>query len=519
NVDFNFISLADVPIGGICVSNIQCRGSNYSGVCWNLRCTCRAGCTAIQNSCYPNAEKVTLGGFCHWKWQCTGTFNADVCKDNRCTCKSGFISHNQRCFQADVPIGGLCVSDIQCRDANYSAVCLKWKCTCREGYTAIQNSCFEGSVAFGGFCHWNKQCTGSLYADVCKNNSCVCKSGYISYNQTCYQGNVAIGGFCHWNEQCTGSLHADVCKNNSCVCKSGYISYNQTCYQELNFDNVCFSWNQTCKDLTRECSILRNQNVGICVCKLEYLGFGAICLEGNLKINQSCERNEQCTATQDLECQNGTCMCRDWHVPVNETYCIPVKINGKEAGKMFLNREQANGLGATIGSVFGGFFLGVVFSALIAYLISRRYKTSMPKRDETSIKFDRHSAHIAPMSESNRTQSAKNTEQTYKRKIVNVPPYSPSMESPTYSNVKEAKTSQMKEDDVYNHLHEKEDEETENVYNQASCSSGQTTEDDYGHLNAGRSNEGVVLPEDDVYAHTEAANNDNYFVLENQSQI
>ncbi|XP_062584954.1 uncharacterized protein LOC134246581 [Saccostrea cucullata] len=212
-------------------------------------------------------------------------------------------------------------------------------------------------------------------------------------------------------------------------------------------------------------------------------------------------------------------MCRDGHVTVNETYCKPVEINGKEPAKMFLNQEQANGIGATIGAVFGGFFLGVVLSALITYLISRRYMANIQKRDETSIKFDGHSTHIAPISESNRTQSAKTTEQTYQRKIVNVPPYSPSMESPMYSNVKEAKTSQMKEEDVYNHLHEKEHEEPENVYNHASCSSGLTTEADYGHLNAGRSNEGVVLPEDDVYAHTEAANHDNYFVLENQSQI
>ncbi|XP_062596057.1 uncharacterized protein LOC134257456 [Saccostrea cucullata] len=143
----------------------------------------------------------------------------------------------------------------------------------------------------------------------------------------------------------------------------------------------------------------------------------------------------------------------------------------------------------------------------------------MQKRDEISIKFDRRSTHIAPISENNQSQSANITEQNYQRKVVNVPPYSPSMESPTYSNVKEAKTAQMEKDDVYNHLHEKEDEETENVYNHASCSSGQTTEDDYSHLNAGRSNEGVVLPEDDVYAQTEEANNDNYFILESQSEI
>ncbi|XP_061175895.1 uncharacterized protein LOC133184830 [Saccostrea echinata] len=283
-------------------------------------------------------------------------------------------------------------------------------------------------------------------------------------------GNVTLGGFCSSKEQCTGSLHADVCKNKRCICKSGYISYNLTCYR------------------------------------------------GNLKINETCERNEQCTAASNSECQNGTCMCRDGHIPVNETDCKQVERN-KNTEKKTVHQVQANGFGATTGGVFGGFFLGVLFSVLVAYLISKRYMANMKKRDENNVKFDRHSANLAPTTEDNRSQTAKNTEQNLQRKVVNVPPYAPSMESPTYSNVLKAKTSQMKKDDVYSHLHEKENQETENVYNHASGSSGKTMEDDYSHLNAGRGNDRVVLPEDDEYAHTEAVNNDNYFILENQSDI
>ncbi|XP_062578805.1 uncharacterized protein LOC134240738 isoform X2 [Saccostrea cucullata] len=464
---------ADVPIGGACVSDIHCRDKTYSGICLHSTCTCGEGYV----------------------------YNA---------------SENS-CVAADHPVNGIFVPYIQCKDRLFSGVCLDSRCRCGEGFISRDNKCLAANVSIGGECIEDSQCSDGTYTGVCVNSKCTCREGYSSRGNKCLAENVALGGYCLLSEQCTGSIHAEVCKDERCVCKSGYVSYNQTCYRETNFDDMCFSWNTSCKDLTKECRLVKD--FGICVCKTEYLGFGEKCLEGNLKINQTCERYEQCTAVQDLECQNGTCICRDGHVPVNETYCKPVEINENDVAKMFLNQEQANGLGATIGAVFGGFFIGVVLSALITYLISRRYMASIHKRDEISIKFDRHSAHIAPISENNPSQSAKVTEQTYQRKVVNVPPYSPSMESPTYSNVKEAKTSKMKEEDVYNHLHEKEDEKTENVYNHASCSSGQTTEDDYGHLNAGRSNEGVVLPEDDVYAHTDAANNDNYFVLENQSQI
>ncbi|XP_062596059.1 uncharacterized protein LOC134257460 [Saccostrea cucullata] len=147
---------------------------------------------------------------------------------------------------------------------------------------------------------------------------------------------------------------------------------------------MCFSWKKKCKDLTRECSIFSNHDVGMCVCKSEYLGFGENCLEGNLKINQTCERNEQCNAAQNLECQNGKCTCRDMNVLVNETDCKPVEINGKAIGKMFLNQEQASfhNQGLLIGLIIFGLLVITLTVIVIVQAIhnmktNKRYKMIM----------------------------------------------------------------------------------------------------------------------------------------------
>ncbi|XP_062604978.1 prion-like-(Q/N-rich) domain-bearing protein 25 [Saccostrea cucullata] len=285
---------ANVPIGGACESDIQCRDKTYSGVCLNSICRCGEGNNAIENGCFA-ADSPVNGVFVPYI-QCKDRIFSDVCLNSTCRCGEGFISEENKCLAANVSIGGECVSDTQCSDVNYNGVCVNSICSCREGYFSLGNKCLSG--------------------------------------------NVTLGGYCSLKDQCSGSIHADVCRDEKCVCKSGYVSYNLTCYLESNFDNMCFSGNKTCRDSTRECSIAHNQYVGMCVCKSEYLGFGENCLKGNLAINQTCERNEQCTAVHDLECQNGTCMCRDGHVPVKETYCKPLGINGKDAAKLCLNQKQ-----------------------------------------------------------------------------------------------------------------------------------------------------------------------------------
>ncbi|XP_062617038.1 uncharacterized protein LOC134278763 [Saccostrea cucullata] len=43
---------ANVPTGGTCVSNIQCRDRTYSGVCLESICTCGEGNHEIENGCF-----------------------------------------------------------------------------------------------------------------------------------------------------------------------------------------------------------------------------------------------------------------------------------------------------------------------------------------------------------------------------------------------------------------------------------------------------------------------------------
>ncbi|XP_062596058.1 prion-like-(Q/N-rich) domain-bearing protein 25 [Saccostrea cucullata] len=140
---------------------------------------------------------------------------------------------------------------------------------------------------YEGDCGENAECISQGPIGIC-----YCKPYHIRINGYCYRADVPVGGKCIVNIQCRDTTYSGVCKNHICRCRVGYVALGNSCYA------------------------------------------------GNLKINQTCERNEQCTAAQNLECQYGTCMCRDGHILVNETDCKPVEINKKAVEKKFLNQEQ-----------------------------------------------------------------------------------------------------------------------------------------------------------------------------------
>ncbi|XP_061175893.1 uncharacterized protein LOC133184828 [Saccostrea echinata] len=201
-------------------------------------------------------------------------------------------------------------------------------------------------------------------------------------------------------------------------------------------------------------------------------------------------------------CDNGTCVCRYGYTAVNSTYC-----------------QQGNGIGVTLGATFGGFILGVLFTVLVVYILYRRYSSDMRKREEPGVAFvgnDGCSTNSAV--EVIQGQTLKDKGRQVQRKVVNVPPYAPSVESPTYSNVQEAGKSRLKNDYVYNHLNEKEETPENNDHYDVAPGTSRLaeTESDYSHLNAGRRNDRVILSQDDEYACTEESNTDNYFTLEKQ---
>jgi hypothetical protein len=68
------------------------------------------------------------------------------------------------------------------------------------------------------------------------------------------------------------------------------------------------------------------------------------------------------------------------------------------------------------------------------------------------------------------------------RKVVNVPPYACSTHSPTYSNVCGV-TEQPTNDDVYNHMHEKEKVDVDDDYDHAAGIACHVTEHgNFSHL-------------------------------------
>ena len=63
---------------------------------------------------------------------------------------------------------------------------------------------------------------------------------------------------------------------------------------------------------------------------------------------------------------------------------------------------------------------------------------------------------------------------SFKRQIVNVPPYAPSDESPEYGNVSQTSRTKKANEDIYNHLNEKEKPDDDDNYDHACAATGHT---------------------------------------------
>jgi hypothetical protein len=101
-----------------------------------------------------------------------------------------------------------------------------------------------------------------------------------------------------------------------------------------------------------------------------------------------------------------------------------------------------------------------------------------------------------------------------------VPPYASSAKehSRSYSNVRDV-TEQQTNDDVYNHLHEKEKLDADDDYDHAAGIASHVNElGDYSHLHSAGGNKRLNLSVDDDYASAEPedTNTDDYFTLEKQ---
>ncbi|XP_062598948.1 protein kinase C-binding protein NELL1-like [Saccostrea cucullata] len=150
----------------------------------------------------------------------------------------------------------------------------------------------------------SKKC---LRSPIEKIGICVCRSEYISFGSKCLEGNLQLNDKCQRSEQCSGTVGA-ICQNNTCVCRPRYVPLNDSsCFSpDISYD-LCTS-HKECRDESKSCSM--TGQVGICTCKSGFIGFGHECLKGNLSLNESCQRTEQCSMVLGSVCQNNRCDCK-----------------------------------------------------------------------------------------------------------------------------------------------------------------------------------------------------------------
>nr|XP_022296115.1 uncharacterized protein LOC111105921 isoform X1 [Crassostrea virginica]XP_022296116.1 uncharacterized protein LOC111105921 isoform X1 [Crassostrea virginica]XP_022296117.1 uncharacterized protein LOC111105921 isoform X1 [Crassostrea virginica]XP_022296118.1 uncharacterized protein LOC111105921 isoform X1 [Crassostrea virginica] len=296
-------------------------------------------------------------------------------------------------------------------------------CSCPSGYIMLNGQCLLNSVTVNNPCVHNWQCTGTEFSTVCSNGFCECQHGYLSLNGTCYRDNVVIGGACTLKEQCKGTEHSGVCWNGTCGCKTGYISIDQHCY------------------------------------------------EGNVSLDNKCLFHAQCSGSPNASCRDGYCTCTEGYVPDESSKCILSRpINDKEA---FIGDQRESSLGSTLGALFGGVVLGALITTVIGFIIHKRIHQNYKRRQtqEPRVVFADNNGYGDADAERN-ADNASRSNKPNQRKIVNVPPYTPSSQSPEYGNISQTSRTKRANEDIYNHLNEKENPDDDDNYDHACAATG-----------------------------------------------
>ncbi|XP_062598962.1 uncharacterized protein LOC134260415 [Saccostrea cucullata] len=264
---------------------------------------------------------------------------------------------------------------------------------------------------------------------------------------------------------------------------------------------------QNCTEESKTC-LLRGQ-IGICICKPGYIGFENKCLQGNLKLNETCQRDEQCSVAFGSVCLNGTCVCRPGYVPLNDSECFQTDADGNSQA-IIQDQKDDNAVSVTIGAVFGGLILGIVLTIVIGNIYQHiRYGKFKTKDNSRAAVFN----NATYETETDVLQNNPTEHRINERKVVNVLPFAHSDDSQKNGNVqKDIKGSPENIDvnnDVYNHLHEKEENSdfVENYDHAHGNINREIEESDYSNLNIGRRymESDVSVSEDNYYDVRESA--------------
>nr|XP_022296122.1 uncharacterized protein LOC111105921 isoform X3 [Crassostrea virginica] len=276
-------------------------------------------------------------------------------------------------------------------------------------------------------------------------NTCICSCppGYIMLNGHCLLNNVVVGGACMYEEQCKGTEHSGVCLNRTCVCETGYISIHQKCYK------------------------------------------------GNISLENRCLFHAQCSGSPNASCHDGYCTCIEGYVSDESSKCI-----------------LKSSLGSTLGALFGGVVLGALITTVIGFILHKRIHQNYKRRQtqEPRVVFADNNGYGDAEIE-RIADNASRSNKPNQRKIVNVPPYAPSSQSPEYGNISQTSRTKGANEDIYNHLNEKENPDDDDNYDHACAATGHMR----GNFDSDYSSMRDV---DKGYSSSVAKGTDDYFTLE-----
>ncbi|XP_052680130.1 uncharacterized protein LOC128160860 [Crassostrea angulata] len=287
---------------------------------------------------------------------------------------------------------------------------------------------------------------------------CHCMSGYILEDKKCLKKLVNISGICEFDWQCNGTEFANVCDHGLCSCSPGYIQIDRKCYMYQG--NLTL--NDTC-ELTEQCSQPFSVCFqGKCQCINGYSEFDRKdCLKETVPVGGFCSLHEQCTGSNNSGvCENGRCTCSKGFTFID------------------LSCEKNVNIGVTLGTLFGGFILGVIVTAVATILMHKRLKFGITNREDLSVMFaDNRKYGCAGFDDSGARISNRND---IKQNVATLSPFSFAKETQGYNL--SSKQEDESAEDVYNQLRE-QTEHDDDTYDHACAAPNHSTDlSDYSNI-------------------------------------
>ncbi|XP_062600467.1 uncharacterized protein LOC134262089 isoform X5 [Saccostrea cucullata] len=222
-------------------------------------------------------------------------------------------------------------------------------------------------------------------------------------------------------------------------------------------------------------------------------------------LTQNCtEDSKTCLLTGQI----GICICKPGYIGF-ENKCLQAHSDGNLQA-IIQDQKEENTVSVTIGAVFGGLILGIVLTVVVGNIYQHiRYGKLKTKDNSRAAVFN----NATYETETDVLQNNLTEHRINERKVVNVPPFAHSDDSQNNRNVqKDIKNSPENIDvnnNVYNHLHEKEENSdiVENYDHAHGNINREIDESDYSNLYTGRRymESDVSVSEDNYYDVRESA--------------